>query len=147
MNINECMRSLRAISDERTEYRKPVPGEQRRCRNRFTNERGITYLKTVSKYRVFAHRPFYCFVGTYHDLTLAVQARDHAEAINLAKLYAVAPELEDIETQDAVQIKRHNRTLYSIVYVVDGGTFAADCASYDECLSWLANTRQAFNRK
>lgn len=142
MKLDELRRSLAAIETEKMENTRLPPGVKRPCRNRHTGERGITYMKGTGRYRAFAHRPFYHFVGTFPDLDLAVAARDQSEMLNLRRLYEVAPELEDEDTQDAVQIKRLNKSAFTIVYVVSGGTVSNNCGSYDQCLSWLRNTRR-----
>lgn len=143
MKLNELLRSMAAIATERQENARQPKGVKRPCRNRHTGERGITYLKGTGRYRAFAHRPFYRFVGTFPTVDLAVAARDQAELLTMRRLYEIAPELEDEDCQDAVQIKRHNRLLFSVVYVINGGAVNAECETFEDCLAWLKDSRSA----
>jgi hypothetical protein len=142
MKLDELLRSQRAIDTEKMEYTRLPAGAKRPCRNRHTAERGITYMKGTGRYRAFAHRPFYHFVGTYPDLGLAVSARDQAELLGMRRLHEAVPELLNEDAQDAVQIKRVNRNQFSVVYVVSGGAMSTDCESFDDCLTWLRDCRQ-----
>lgn len=141
MKLDELLRSQRAIDAEKMEYTRLPAGVKRPCRNKHTAERGITYMKGTGRFRAFAHRPFYHFVGTFPDLGLAVAARDQAEMLGMRRLCEVVPELDDDDAQDAVQIKRVNRSLFTVVYIVDGGALSAECDSFDACLLWLRNSR------
>lgn len=142
MKLEELLRSQRAIEAEKMEYTRLPAGAKRPCRNKHTAERGITYMKGTGRFRAFAHRPFYHFVGTFPDLGLAVAARDQAELLGMRRLCDVVPELDDDDSQDAVQIKRVNRSLFTVAYVVDGGVMSGECDSFDGCLEWLRSSRQ-----
>lgn len=118
---------------------------ERVSRNRHTKQRGITYVKATDRFRTFAHRPFYQYVGTFQDLDVAVQARDAYEAQALQMLYQVIPEMApgarnprkiDIQMQ-----RKSAKTVYVEFRIASTLQSDGVFCEYSDILRWLRTLR------
>lgn len=113
-------------------------------RNRYTNERGITYIRSTERFRTFAHHPYYFYVGTFTDLRVAVQARDSAEAQAMQLLHKVMPEIApnaDNPKGVAVRMQKRGTKVIEIELTIGDKTYDAKFCDYNDVLNWLRRMR------
>lgn len=113
-------------------------------RNRFTGQRGITYIKSTERFRTFAHHPYYFYVGTFQDLAVAVQARDAAEAQAVQLLHKVMPELVDGAHNPkglTVRMQKRGTKAIAVEMIVGETRYDAVFCDYNDILQWLAKQR------
>lgn len=116
----------------------------RMSRNRYTNERGITYIKSTKRFRTFAHHPYYFYVGTFQDLTVAVQARDAAEAQAMQLLYKVMPEIKPGAPNPngvAVRMQKRGAKVIAVEIMSKDQRWEALFCDYNDVLAWLKRQR------
>lgn len=120
---------------------------ERVSRNRFTNERGITYIRSTERFRTFAHHPFYFYVGTFQDLSVAVQARNAAEAQAIQLLHKAMPELVDGAPNPkgvAVRMQKRGAKVIEVELTANGEKREARFCDYNDVLGWLLQQRMYF---
>lgn len=119
---------------------------ERVSRNRYTNERGITYIRSTERFRTFAHHPYYFYVGTFTDLSVAVQARESAEAQAMQLLYKAVPEIApdaDNPKRISVRMQKRGTKVIDVEFRVnDLMTGTALFCDYNDVLDWLKRMRK-----
>lgn len=142
-----CLRQhAAAVKDAASYQAAPQRDEngEKVSRNRFTNERGITYIRSTRRYRTFAHAPYYFYVGTFQELDVAVQARDAAEAQSLQLLYHALPEAKPgADNPKGIAIRMQKLGSKTILVNLTSGRrkWDASFTDYDQVLQWLKKIR------
>lgn len=151
MDLDHILRNRAAVeADARTWLANIDPKAPKKSRNRNTGERGISYVRSTNRYRTFAHKPVYMYVGTFKELSVAVKARNAAEAINMQRLYEAVPEAA-LRSRKAnprrigVRIHRRNHKCIDATFFADGHevTKPQGFPDFDAALNWLQDRRQA----
>ena len=146
ITLDFILRQRAAVERDIASYQS-APRDQngnRMSRNRYTNERGITYIKSTKRFRTFAHHPYYFYVGTFQDLTVAVQARDSAEAQALQLLYKVMPEIApgaDNKNGVAVRMQKRGAKVIAVELMSKDKRWEALFCDYHDVLAWLKRQR------
>lgn len=150
MDINHILRNRAAVeADARTWLANRDPNAPKQSRNRNTGERGISYVRSTNRYRTFAHKPVYMYVGTFKELSVAVKARNAAEAINMQRLAEAVPEAH-LRSHKAnprrisVKLHRRNHKCIDATFRADGWelTHPRGFPDFDSALYWLQEMRQ-----
>lgn len=146
ITLDFILRQRAAVEKDIASYHNPprnAKGE-RVSRNRFTNERGITYIRSTERFRTFAHHPYYFYVGTFQDLDVAVEARNSAEAQALQLLYKVMPEVApgaDNPKGIVVRMQKRGTKVIAVEVITESQRWEALYCDYNDVLNWLRRLR------
>lgn len=147
ITLDFILRQRAAVEKDTASYQAAPQRDEkgeRVSRNRYTNERGITYIRSTKRYRTFAHYPYYFYVGTFQDLAVAKQARDSAEAQAMQLLYKVAPEIApgaDNPKGLAVKMQKRGTKVIHTEVTTNTGHWEALFCDFDDVLNWLRHLR------
>lgn len=147
ITLDFILRQRAAVEKDTASYQATPQRDEkgeRVSRNRFTNERGITYIRSTKRYRTFAHYPYYFYVGTFQDLRVAIQARDSAEAQAMQLLYKVMPEAEpgtDNPNGVAVKMQKRGTKIIFVEVTTNAGRWEGMFCDYNDVLNWLRGLR------